>query len=184
MISNWLYWQSPTTDATPPATQSSSRKYAGPNVKRLKAAAAARKQASTTARPKVSTNNTDEYWAPAPALVPPEATTSPDSGSEASVDSSPNRKTKIRPSSDELLRLRLDSANPIRWGVPIGTALVAIVVVRTQIGEPVGGVTGHIGGSLLETVVNSSWLQCALAGVTWYLIGIFVVELVEIVRRK
>ncbi|KAI3465020.1 hypothetical protein Pfo_021683 [Paulownia fortunei] len=184
MISNWLYWQSPSTDATPPATQSSqpgTRRHAGPSVKRLKAAAAARKQATTTARPKELSSNTYEYWVPS-ALVLPEATT-PDSGSKPAVDPSPTRKTN-QPSNAEFLSPKEDSGNPLRWGVPMGTAIVAAVVVRSQLGETAGGLKDHIGGSLVLAIVNSSWLQVVLAGVTWYLIGVYVVELVEALRRK
>lgn len=184
MISNWLYWQSPSTDATPPATQFSkpgTRKHTGPSVKKLKAAAAARKQATTTARPKESPGNTYEYWVPS-ALALPDATT-PDSGSKSQVDPTPTRKTSGL-SNAEFLSPKKDSGNPLHWGVPMGASIVAAVVVRLQLGEPVGGLKDHIGGSLALAIVNSSWLQVVLAGVTWYLVGMYVVELVEALRRK
>ncbi|KAL0360745.1 UNVERIFIED_CONTAM: Chaperone protein dnaJ C76, chloroplastic [Sesamum radiatum] len=182
MISNWLYWQSPSTDAMPPVTQPGTRKYAGPSVKKLKAAAEARKQATTTARPKeTSSSNTSEYWVPS-ALVLPETTT-PGSGSKVVADPSPTRKTS-RPSNAEFLNRRVDSGSPLRWGVPLGTAAVAAFVVRLQIGEPVGGLQDHVGGSLVLAIVNSSWLQVVCAGVTWYLVAMYVVELVAALRRK
>ncbi|XP_011083757.1 uncharacterized protein LOC105166195 [Sesamum indicum] len=185
MISNWLYWQSPSTDAMPPVTQNAqpgTRKHAGPSVKRLKAAAEARKQATTTARPKETlSSNTNEYWVPS-ALVLPETTT-PGSGSKVVADPSPTRKTS-RPSNAEFLNRRVDSGSPLRWGVPLGTAVVAAFVVRLQIGEPVGGLQDHVGGSLVLAIVNSSWLQVVCAGVTWYLVAMYVVELVAALRRK
>ncbi|KAL7155192.1 hypothetical protein ABFS83_03G059500 [Erythranthe nasuta] len=182
MISNWLYWQSPIANANSPATTQSSqpRKQFGPNIKKLKAAAEARKQTTTTkALPKES----DEYWTPS-AVVPPEATT-PDSSPKDSTSYSRKKVRNSNNNNDELLiRRKVDSNSPFRWGVPIGTALVAVIVVRSQLGEHVADVKDHAGGSLLLTIVNSSWLQCVLAGVTWYIIGIFVVELVETLRRK
>ncbi|KAL0351926.1 UNVERIFIED_CONTAM: Chaperone protein dnaJ C76, chloroplastic [Sesamum calycinum] len=185
MISNWLYWQSPSTDAMPPATQNAqpgTRKHAGPSVKKLKAAAEARKQATTTARPKeTSSSNTNEYWVPS-ALVLPETNT-PGSGSKVVADPSPTRKTS-RPSNAEFLNRRVDSGSPLPWGVPLGTAVVAAFVVRLQIGEPVGGLQDHVGGSLVLAIVNSSWLQVVCAGVTWYLVAMYVVELVAALRRK
>ncbi|KAK6115415.1 hypothetical protein DH2020_007684 [Rehmannia glutinosa] len=185
MISNWLYWQSPNTYSTPPATQNSqpgTRRQAGPNIKRLKAAAEARKQATTTSRPKESSISTYEYWAGPSTLVLPEATT-PDSPSKATLDTI--RKTNRPRSNAEFLVPKKDSGNPYRWGVPIGTAVVAAVVVRLQLGETTGGLKDHIGGSMVLDIVNSSWLQVGLAGVTWYLIGMYVVALVEaVVRRK
>jgi len=64
-------------------------------------------------------------------------------------------------------------------------ATVAAVIVRLQIGtESAGGIKDHMGGSLLVDVVNSSWLQVILAGTTWYLIGMAVVELVEALGLK
>ncbi|KAL7117187.1 hypothetical protein ACP275_03G057100 [Erythranthe tilingii] len=181
MISNWLYWQSPIENANSPATQRSQpRKQFGPNIKKLKAAAEARKQAPTT---KVLPKESDEYWTPS-AVVPPEATT-PDSSPKDSTSYSRKRVRNNNNNNNELLiRRKVDSNSPFRWGVPIGTALVAVIVVRSQLGEHVADVKDHAGGSLLLTIVNSSWLQCVLAGVTWYIIGIFVVELVETLRRK
>ncbi|KAK6131164.1 hypothetical protein DH2020_035093 [Rehmannia glutinosa] len=177
MISNWLYWQSPHTYSTPPATQNSqpgTRRQAGPNIKRLKAAAEARKQATTTSRPKESSISTH--------LSTGRATT-PDSPSKATLDTI--RKTNRPRSNAEFLVPKKDSGNPFRWGVPIGTAVVAAVVVRLQLGETTGGLKDHIGGSMVLDIVNSSWLQVGLAGVTWYLIGMYVVALVEaVVRRK
>ncbi|GFQ04212.1 chaperone protein dnaj [Phtheirospermum japonicum] len=182
MISNWLYWQSPITHATPPATQDSQpgpRKHAGPSVKRLKAAAEARKQTTTTARPnEMSSSDSHEYWVPS-TLVPPETT-------KPKIGSSPTRKKTNRTSDNNagFAGPKERSDNPIRWGVPIGTGVLAAVIVRLQLGEAAGGLEDHIGGSLALAVVNSSWMQVGLVGVTWYLIGMYVVGLVEAVRRK
>ncbi|KAH6796284.1 hypothetical protein C2S51_037270 [Perilla frutescens var. frutescens] len=186
MISNWLYWQSPITDAAPPATTQNSKpgtiNHTRSTVKRLKAAVAVRKQAETTARPKESpANYPTDYWVPA-ALALPQAIT-PDSASKPQVDPSPSRKTNP-PSDAEFLNINKQEGNPFGLVVPMGTSIVAAVVVLSQLGEPSSGLKEHVGGSFALAVVNSPWMQVALAGVTWYLIGMYMVELVGALRRK
>ena len=64
-------------------------------------------------------------------------------------------------------------------------ASVASVIVRLQLGETTaGGIESHAGGSLLLDVVNSSWLQVILVGVTWYVICMAAVELIAMLRFK
>ncbi|XP_073134107.1 chaperone protein dnaJ C76, chloroplastic-like [Henckelia pumila] len=184
MISNWLYWQSPLTDAMPPATQDSSTatsKRARPSsIKMLKAAVAARKEAGATAtRP--DQGSSSEYWVPSTRGLP-DATT-PDCGSKPAFNPSPTQKTS-RPRTNESLNPKGEFSYTLRLGVPIATAIVAATVAASQIGEPVGGLKDHIGGPLALAIVNSSWFQVSLAGVTWYIIAMYLVELVEAIRRK
>lgn len=183
MISNWLYWQSPTTDANyaPLATQNSTRKHARPSLKKLKAAAAARKQATATSPKKETPGNYTDYWVPAALALP--HTTTPDSVSKPQGDPSPSRKTNP-PRDAEFLNPKKNSSIPFGWVVPIGASIVAAVVVHLQLGEPSSGLKDHIGGSLALAIINSSWMQVTLAGVTWYLIGMYMVEIVEALRRK
>lgn len=182
MISNWLYWQSPLTDAMPPATQdlvTRTSNRARPSVKKLKAAVAARKEAGTTAtRPEGSSS---EYWMPSTIGIP-EATT-PYFGSKPAFNPSPTQKTS-RPRPSEFLIPKDNLSYILRLGVPIATATVAAIVAGLQIGEPVGGLKEHIGGPLALAIVNSSWFQVSLAGVTWYIIAMYLVELVGAIRRK
>lgn len=185
MISNWLYWQSPITDAAPLATQDSKHgttNHARSSVKRLKAAVEARKLAATTARPKESPTTNTEYWVPA-ALALPHATT-PDSASKSQVRSRPSRTTNP-PRDAEILNMKnRDRGSPFGLVVPMATSIVAAVVVQLQLGEPASGLKEHVGGSWALAIVNSPWMQVALAGVTWYLIGMYMVELVGALRRK
>ncbi|GLT30906.1 hypothetical protein SLA2020_056810 [Shorea laevis] len=65
------------------------------------------------------------------------------------------------------------------------TATIAAFIVRLQVGGRVASeVEEHIGGSLALTIVNSSWMQVIVAGITWYCIGIAIVELVETFRNR
>lgn len=64
------------------------------------------------------------------------------------------------------------------------SGVAAVVVSRLQQGEPGTGLQQHIAGSLALEIVNSPWMQVGLAGVTWYLIGTYMLEVVEAIRRK
>ncbi|XP_031272350.1 chaperone protein dnaJ C76, chloroplastic-like [Pistacia vera] len=181
-ISNWFYWQSPTSKTDQNLTHIS-QKTTDPNIKKLRAAAAARKHAREIGtRTKTPSNYIylEEYWSPstqalpAPAPVPaPAASTHFNS---SSGDSSEFSKKKTN---EEYYREE-NRRSPIARGIPIVTAAIAAGVVRMQVGEGVvGGLKEHIGGSLALDIVNSSWLQVILAGITWYYVGVGIVELIE-----
>ena len=186
-ITNWLYWQPPIPGM--PAAQTgrkllqlpqNSTQSNSPNINKLRDAAAARKQAETTAKPKPSSSS--EYWTPSPFILP-EST-----NNESDPKPSPTTTIK-KPKGDSYnkkfaVSKKIRHSNPYETGVPVGMAIVAAVVVRLQLGETAGGIETHIGGSLLLDVVNSSWLQVILAGVTWYLVGMAAVELVAALRIK
>lgn len=189
MISNWLYWQSPGMAAEHTDNHSLvplSRKHADPSVKRLRDAAAARRQARDFTKPTkgVFASNTsyEEYWIPS-KLVLPEVTTVDSDSRVAASYSSPTTETK-EPRARKFSSPEEDTDTPLLNGLPVGTAIMAAVFVRLRVGEQVGNIKEHIGGSLVLDIVNSSWLQVLLAGVTWYLIGMALMELVEAIRRK
>ncbi|XP_071702125.1 chaperone protein dnaJ C76, chloroplastic [Rutidosis leptorrhynchoides] len=186
-ITNWLYWQPPVPGM--PANQTgkkllqiaenSTQTTSSPDLNKLKEAAAARKQAKKT--PKSKPSNASDYWKPSPFILP----------------ESPNNETNPKPSFSKtskktvynerfVTRNKIRKVEPYEWGVPIGMAVVAAIVVRLQLGVTVaaGGIESHAGGSLLLDVVNSSWLQVILAGVTWYLIGMAGVEFVAALQIK
>ncbi|KAI3728619.1 hypothetical protein L6452_17258 [Arctium lappa] len=186
-ITNWLYWQPPIPGM--PATQTrrkllqipeNSTQSKSPNINKLRDAAAARKQTQTTAKPKPSSST--EYWNPSPFILP-ESTKN-----ESDPKASPTTTSK-KPKGDSynknfVVSKKIRRSNPYETGIPVGMAIVAAVVVRLQLGDAAGGIEAHIGGSLLLDVVNSSWLQVILAGVTWYLVGMAAVELVAALRIK
>lgn len=63
-------------------------------------------------------------------------------------------------------------------------AIIAAVIIHLQVGEgTVGRLNEHVGGSFALEIVNSSWLQVTLAGITWYLIGLAMIGVVEAFAR-
>ena len=64
-------------------------------------------------------------------------------------------------------------------------AIIAAVIIQLQVGEGTGGrLNEHVGGSFALEIVNSSWLQVTLAGITWYLIGLAIIGVVEAIRKR
>lgn len=201
-ISNWLYWHAP-----PPTTYASSAQYNqdltvsfthksnDPTIKKLKNAAAARKQARNNNTihflPRISSNPSsldDEYWAPSDHLVPHSNQIKNNSESETTAASPESSPTTPETAQEISISNEINTieSNPLLRFVPVGLATVAAAVVRLQLGEGETGIglKDHVAGSLIRDIVNSSWLQVILAGVTWYLIGMYVLELVVVVQSK
>ena len=191
-ISNWLYWQSPIAGggSTPVSSQNnltyvSHNKSSEPSMDKLREAVAARKRAGGTIR-RISSNyiNDEDYWIPSIHALPAstQVVSSNYNASTTQKSSSPTKEYKDK-------NYRVDDDNqkkPVIWGVlPMITATIASVKVWLQVGEgTVGGLKQHIGGSLALDIVNSSWSQVMLAGITWYIIGIVIFELVEIIQSR
>ncbi|PWA66352.1 DNAJ heat shock N-terminal domain-containing protein [Artemisia annua] len=188
-ITNWLYWQPPipgmpaaqTSKKLLQIAENSTQSVSSPDIKKLEEAVAARKQAQTTKKPKSSSSS--EYWTPSPYILPESSNSKPDLKPSSSTTS---KKSKRDSYNEEFVaRNEIRSSHPYEWGIPLGMASVASVIVRLQLGETRAGVIeSHAAGSLLLDVVNSSWLQVILAGVTWYLIGMAAVELIAMLRFK
>lgn len=190
-ISNWWYWQSPN-----PAAESElnlthiPRKSSEPNVNKLRDAAAARKQARESSR----TNGTrtpssylydDEYWVPSRQALPASIENNSSSSSSSRAHSKPLQTKERKETGNQNYGKDTRRRNSIEWGIPVAAATIAAVIVRLQVGDrAVGEITEHVGGTMALTMVNSSWLQVGLAGITWYLIGSAMVELIEAVRNK
>lgn len=189
-ISNWLYWQSPIAGSTPVSSQNnltyvSHNKSSEPSMDKLREAVAARKRAGGTIR-RISSNyiNDEDYWIPSIHALPAstQVVSSNYNTSTTQKSSSPTKEYKDK-------NYRVDDDNqkkPVIWGVlPMITATIASVKVWLQVGEgTVGGLKQHIGGSLALDIVNSSWSQVMLAGITWYIIGIVIFELVEVIQSR
>lgn len=162
------------------------QKSTDPCIKKLRDVAEARKQAKETTQhfQGFSSNCTSdaEYWAPS-KLVLPESTRSKSDSKVASSESSSTKETKnFEDFSDQKQNIE---NHFLLWCVPMAMATAAAVIVRAQLGEGVSdGLKEHIAGSLVRDIVNSNWLQVILAGVTWYLIGMYIMEVVEIVQSK
>ncbi|XP_030547550.1 chaperone protein dnaJ C76, chloroplastic [Rhodamnia argentea] len=185
-ISNWIYWQSPDTGSK--ALIRRTGYSSEPNIKKLRDAAASRKWAgvkSASARRTAVSRRLyrDEYWIPALHALPPASATEEESAPRVSKESSSNKKQKRRDLSQSTGRNT--SKNPLWWAFPVCAASVAATIVRSRVGDGMPGeLKQHVGGSLALEIVNSSWMQVLLAGVTWYFIGVVVVELVEAALSK
>ncbi|XVF67005.1 hypothetical protein PTKIN_Ptkin10aG0085600 [Pterospermum kingtungense] len=189
-FSKWWYWQSPNAGA--PVAESElnlthiPRKSSEPNVNKLRDAAAARKQARESSRTigtRIPSSYLcdDEYWVPSRQALPASIDNSTSSGVVSKALPTNERKETDNQNYEQYKRKR----NSIEWGIPLVAATIAAVIVRLQVGDKVvGEITEHVGGSLALTMVNSSWLQVVLAGITWYLIGSAVVELIQSVRNR
>lgn len=195
-ISNWLYWQSPNNANGPtPDSQTNlihvSRKSTEPNLEKLREAVAARKQArqSTSPTRKIPSNHhldDEEYWIPSVLALP--ASTQDNSNNSAAYNTKPS-PTKEGKDTEDRDNYRVDDKKkkrPMIWEVPAMAAVIASVIVRVQIGEEaIGGVKEHIGGSLALEIVNSSWLPVILAGITWFIIGVAITQvIVEAIQSR
>ncbi|XP_076904576.1 chaperone protein dnaJ C76, chloroplastic-like [Bidens hawaiensis] len=188
-ITNWLYWQPPIPGM--PADQTSKKllqiaenctQSNSPSINKLKEAVAGRQQTQTTRKPKP--NTASEYWTPSHYILPESSNNKPDP--ESYSPSATFKKPKGSSYNDKyVVPNKVQPSNPYEEGVPVGMAIVAAIIVRLQLGNGGGGgIETHVGGSMLVDVVNSSWLQVILAGVTWYLIGLAAVEIIAALRIK
>ncbi|KAJ8548866.1 hypothetical protein K7X08_029847 [Anisodus acutangulus] len=172
-MSNWFYWQSP-IGGTAEAVQALvpvRRRLIEPDVKKLRDAAAAMKQVKET----VNQRCNDEYWSPSTAALP-EVTNTSLVDEVSSNASSPKAPVEFY---DEFFSPKeKHQDNPWLWRVPFTTATAAAIIVWIKLREE-ANVTlhNHIGGPLPLDIVNSLWLKAILAAVTWYMIGMALVEL-------
>ncbi|KAL1539570.1 chaperone protein dnaJ C76, chloroplastic-like [Salvia divinorum] len=174
MISNWLYWQPrPTADAAPLVVIRNSKLSTSPSLEKLKAAA--RVRATTRHKKETASPNYTDYWVPGTLALP----------TPGSSDPGPTRKKK-RPSDGEPLNPKKDLSIPFGWVLPVGSSAAAAAVVadRLSLGGPETGLQDHIAGSVALAIVNSPWMQVGLAAVTWYLIGVYILEILVALRPK
>lgn len=184
-ISSWLYWQVPGAEAT---TQNNLTPFIqkpthDPNLKRLREASEARKQARHTVHQhKHHPSNIlpyDEYWMPSNHVIPESHTTDP--GSKNVPPSSSPTKVEEK---FELSSSTQKQSDPFSQLAAIGLAAAVVFTIRMHQGGVGEGLEGHIAGSLVRDIVNSAGLQVLLAGVTWYLIGLYVVEVVRAILNR
>lgn len=186
-ISNWLYWQSPGRHTSQTRQKNllciPEKKTTGPNTGRLQEAAARRRERENTGQ-KASQNKMinrfyDEYWTPTLSLPPPT------NQSNSMPSSSPPVQQKVVEEATNMVTNDEKWENPMTSTIPMVIGTVAAVIVGFESGDRMsGGLEEHIGGSMVLGVVNSSFLQAILAGITWYLIGAAMVGLVQAFGRS
>ncbi|KAG6403165.1 hypothetical protein SASPL_135382 [Salvia splendens] len=174
MISNWLYWQPPTADAAPLVVIQNPILGSSPTLEKLKAAARVRATTKNKKETASSPNDTD-YWVPGILALPTPGSPNP----------GPTRKKK-RPSDGQPFKPKRVPSVPFGWVLPVGASAAAAAVVadRLSLGGPETGLQDHIAGSVALAIVNSPWMQVGLAAVTWYLIGVYILEILVALRPK
>lgn len=188
-VSQWVYWQVPNARASTLGLYQNlihiPQKSNEQDIKKLREAVAARKQARDRVGAISSENqhskslNHDEYWTPSRQALPA-SVNGYDAASKPAFKPLKTKKPKQKHANKYERRRR----NSLESGFPVMTATIAAIIVRSQIAGRVaaGEVEEHIGGSWALTIVNSSWMQVLLAGLTWYCVGIYVVDLVQTFR--
>ncbi|KAG5620111.1 hypothetical protein H5410_005329 [Solanum commersonii] len=171
-MSNLFYWQSPIGGAAEAihALVPVRRRLIEPDVKKLRHVVEAMKQVKKST---VNQSTNDEYWSPStPELAVPTDT----SLVVDEVDSFP--KLPVEFYDEAFSPKEKHQGSPWLGVVPFTTATAAAIIVWIKLGEETTvRLNDHIGGSLALDIVNSPWLKVILAGVTWYMIGMALVEL-------
>ncbi|CAJ1932974.1 unnamed protein product [Sphenostylis stenocarpa] len=187
-ISNWLYWQSPGASSNSSKSEKSMTrvvyKLPEPDIGKLRDAAARKKireRTRTKRQTPLNCIHPEDYWTPSTHALPSSTrtTTTPVPPEKPSVT------TKVQNNTNETDHETYENQNsPIRWGLPMVTALTAVVTVQVQTVGSTQELQQHVGGSLALDIVNSSWLQCMLAAATWYMIGMATTELLALIGNK
>ena len=185
-ISNWLYWQSPSSSRKTSGTDIThiTYKLPEPNIDKLRDAAAkkqVRERTKTNNQTPLNSKYPDEYWVPSTYTLP----SSTRRNDMPEVSKVPSSSTKDqREANDKDLGNNENQNHPIRWGFPVVTAMIAVATVRLHGGGSIHELKEHAGGSLALDIVNSPWSQSILAAATWYMIGMAIIELVAIAGSK
>ncbi|BAT98729.1 hypothetical protein VIGAN_10005500 [Vigna angularis var. angularis] len=187
-ISNWLYWQTPSsTSGSSKSEKSMTRvvyKLPEPDISKLRDAAARKKvreRTRTKHQAPLNSIHPEDYWTPSTHVLPSSTTTT----ATPTPPKKPSVTTKGQKNTKESDHESYENQNsPIRWGLPMVTALTAVVTVHVQTIGSTHELQEHVGGSLALDIVNSSWLQGMLAAATWYMIGMAITELLVLIGSK
>lgn len=190
-FSNWLYWQyspTPTSNSLQKLKFVELKSPEPDHLSKLRDVAAARKKARQNNPTPSAYIYHGEYWIP-PMQVLPSSSTQKSYQSGAAVSEPimtlPANKRMNTYDEGSNVRKEYSRRNPMMRGIPICMAVVAAVAVRLQVRDgAVGELKEHVAGSLALSVINSYWLQVALAGVIWYFMGVAMVELGEAIRNN
>ncbi|KAG6600118.1 Chaperone protein dnaJ C76, chloroplastic, partial [Cucurbita argyrosperma subsp. sororia] len=182
-ISNCLFWQTATVSKHSQNLTLVVNKST-PQINKLQAAITARKQLKAKTEDKNGTTTKyikDDYWVPT-TLALPVSTQTP-----ISTISNPRVETKRSKESKDL-DFEVgggDHTSPMRLALPVLISIVATTVIQQMVTDDgASGLKEHIGGSVALELVNSHWMQLIQRGVTWYVIGIAVIGMVEMIARK
>lgn len=182
------------------AAHKESSRECEPNIGKIRDAAAARKQPKRNSNRGTCALNEDDYWTPLSNALPAAASTSQSNSnvSRSSKANSPAAGIGGKRSWKQTMQdgdISGSKSNPIKWLLPMGPALVAALLIAKLQGDEAavvntstslggGGLKEHIYGSVALEIVNSSWLQIVLVGITWYIIGMIIVGLADALQSR
>ncbi|KGN50447.1 chaperone protein dnaJ C76, chloroplastic [Cucumis sativus] len=187
-ISNWLFWQT-ATPVGPGSKQSQSLARSAskftPEINKLQAAATARKQIREKAEDRNRTTTKylyrDDYWVPTTFALPA-STQSPNNPiSKPSVETKPTKQSRGLGSDVS----RGGHVSPMRLVLPVSISIIATAIIQQMVrNDGASELKEHAAGSMALELVNSHWMQVILTGVTWYIIGMAVMGMLEMIARK
>lgn len=184
-ISNWLFWQT-ATPAGPGSKHSRNQltriaNKSTPEIKKLQAAVTARKQIREKAEERNGTaakyTYRDDYWVPTTLALPASTPTPNSTISKPRVKTKPTKKSRDLGDGGHI--------SPMRLAIPVSVSIIATAVIQQMVrDDDASSLNEHIGGSMALELVNSHWMQIILTGVTWYVIGMAVMGVGEVIARK
>ncbi|XP_042458865.1 chaperone protein dnaJ C76, chloroplastic-like [Zingiber officinale] len=186
--SKWWYWRPPGAETSEEETSIvlSSANSTITDVERLRKAAARYKNKTIErlqGEDSTTSERSDEYWKPMTFLPPPSGPETPNSTWKPPSDAVFEEEEEEEEGTAEGGGNTVDLRTPLVMAA-ISAASVGFrgrEVVETQGG---GVLQEHIAGSMALEVVNSFELQIALAGATWFLIGMGVHLMVDAIVNK
>ncbi|KAA0034069.1 putative DNAJ heat shock N-terminal domain-containing protein [Cucumis melo var. makuwa] len=187
-ISNWLFWQT-ATPVGPGSKQSQSLTRSAskftPEINKLQAAVTARKQIREKAegRNRITTKylSRDDYWVPTTFALPASTQCPNNPISKPSVETKPTKQSRDL-GSDVSSGVHV---SPMRLILPVSISIIATAIIQQMVrNDGADELKEHAAGSMALELVNSHWMQVILTGVTWYIIGMAVTGMVEMIARK
>lgn len=187
-ISNWLFWQT-TTPVGPGSKHGqnmarSASKFT-PKINRLQAAVTAKKQLRAKAEDRNRTTAKylykDDYWVPTTFALPGSIQSPNNTISKPRVETKATKESR-----DHRFDIGDGShVSPMRLALPVSISLIATAIIQQMVeNDGASGLKEHAAGSMALELVNSHWMQVLQTGVTWYIIGMAVMGMVEMIARK
>lgn len=160
------------------------QEYTQANTEKLREAVSKMKS-QENARPANSSMNfkhSDEYWTPVLSLPSPA-----DNFSSITSSSEPAPNILLEDSQKDQ---RSETVVRSKWTlmslrVPLAMAALSAMIVGNKGAENTShAINNHIGGSMALEVVNSFEMQVVLAGITWFVIGMGIIGMLDILGIK
>ncbi|XP_074590201.1 chaperone protein dnaJ C76, chloroplastic [Curcuma longa] len=190
ITSKWWYWRPPGAETSEEETSIvlSSAESTIPDVERLRKAAARHKNKTIErleGEDSTTSERSDEYWKPMTFLPPPSGPETPNPTWKPPSAAVFEKKKEEEGGAAS----KKGDGHTVDLRAPLMMAVISAASVgfrgREVVESQGGGVLQeHIAGSMALEVVNSFELQIALAGATWFVIGMAVHLMVDAIVNK